>query len=383
MGGGVGILGSTMQAAAACARCRLETNIAAGRLGSAGTSRTFLSPGGSSPRQVLVTRIGGGQALSPPGGAGFDIRSEPEYGYNPRQFDESSDEDDVPEIWYEARAVLGDGHADGHADGAAEAAPAVPEEAAASAEAPKAPPRTPSPPPPPPPRLVVADAAGDFPSPTVATQMPLPGSPVPLPTVSAVPVAGRLPDVTPAWIPSSQNYPGSLDWSTPAPVESHNGHHEDILVPGLAARVAKAVEVVDRSQPAVRCSCPAAAAPAVPLLKVCRCTSQGPVPEWLKGEPAPGTRRYRLPAPRQQSNPLNLWQLIKEAVGRDLTRICLPVYFNEPISALQKAAEDLEYSELLDQAALLPPGSVERLLKVWTGAAWPMPCSPPLARTST
>lgn len=30
----------------------------------------------------------------------------------------------------------------------------------------------------------------------------------------------------------------------------------------------------------------------------------------------------------------------------------------------QKTAEDLEYSELLDQAAELPPGSVERLLRV-------------------
>lgn len=33
---------------------------------------------------------------------------------------------------------------------------------------------------------------------------------------------------------------------------------------------------------------------------------------------------------------------------QDLTRVCLPVYFNEPLSALQRTAEDLEYSELLD-----------------------------------
>lgn len=36
-------------------------------------------------------------------------------------------------------------------------------------------------------------------------------------------------------------------------------------------------------------------------------------------------------------------------MGKDLTRVCLPVYFNEPLSALQKSAEDMEYSELLDK----------------------------------
>ena len=30
-------------------------------------------------------------------------------------------------------------------------------------------------------------------------------------------------------------------------------------------------------------------------------------------------------------------------------QVCLPVYFNEPLSALQKMAEELEYSELLDK----------------------------------
>ncbi len=46
---------------------------------------------------------------------------------------------------------------------------------------------------------------------------------------------------------------------------------------------------------------------------------------------------------------MSLWAIIKEMIGKDLTRVCLPVYFNEPLSALQKIAEDLEYSELLDK----------------------------------
>ena len=43
---------------------------------------------------------------------------------------------------------------------------------------------------------------------------------------------------------------------------------------------------------------------------------------------------------------------LQEVVGKDLTKVCLPVYFNEPLSALQKMAEELEYSELVDQ---VPP----------------------------
>lgn len=87
------------------------------------------------------------------------------------------------------------------------------------------------------------------------------------------------------------------------------------------------------------------------------------VPEWLAAESAP-QRRTHLPPPLQREKSISLWALIKEMVGKDLTRVCLPVYFNEPLSALEKTAEDLEYSELLDQAAALPPGSVDRLLRI-------------------
>jgi len=43
--------------------------------------------------------------------------------------------------------------------------------------------------------------------------------------------------------------------------------------------------------------------------------------------------------------------MIKDNIGKDLTKVCLPVYFNEPLSSLQKCFEDLEYSYLLDQAS--------------------------------
>ncbi|XP_022737011.1 oxysterol-binding protein-related protein 2A-like isoform X2 [Durio zibethinus] len=61
-------------------------------------------------------------------------------------------------------------------------------------------------------------------------------------------------------------------------------------------------------------------------------------------------RRKKLPDPVEKEKAVSLWSMIKDNVGKDLTRVCLPVYFNEPISSLQKCFEDLEYSFLLDRA---------------------------------
>jgi hypothetical protein len=38
-------------------------------------------------------------------------------------------------------------------------------------------------------------------------------------------------------------------------------------------------------------------------------------------------------------------------IGKDMTKMTLPVSFNEPTSLLQRVAEDMEYTELLDTAA--------------------------------
>eukprot|EP00239_Pterosperma_sp_CCMP1384_P003102 CAMPEP_0197851626 /NCGR_PEP_ID=MMETSP1438-20131217/18476_1 /TAXON_ID=1461541 /ORGANISM="Pterosperma sp., Strain CCMP1384" /LENGTH=824 /DNA_ID=CAMNT_0043465293 /DNA_START=243 /DNA_END=2717 /DNA_ORIENTATION=+ len=76
------------------------------------------------------------------------------------------------------------------------------------------------------------------------------------------------------------------------------------------------------------------------------------------------TRRQKLPIPKEKEKTVSLWSIIKEMVGKDLTRVCLPVFFNEPISALQKVAEELEYCQLLDIAATHPKGSIQRVVNV-------------------
>ncbi|KAL1550402.1 Oxysterol-binding protein-related protein 1D, variant 2 [Salvia divinorum] len=61
-------------------------------------------------------------------------------------------------------------------------------------------------------------------------------------------------------------------------------------------------------------------------------------------------RRASLPEPKEKEKPVGLWSIIKDNIGKDLSGVCLPVYFNEPLSSLQKCFEDLEYSYLVDKA---------------------------------
>ncbi|KAK9916628.1 hypothetical protein WJX75_005072 [Coccomyxa subellipsoidea] len=96
-------------------------------------------------------------------------------------------------------------------------------------------------------------------------------------------------------------------------------------------------------------------------------TSSGalPIEDWLKAEPA-HQRREALPPPQQPApTAINMWSLIKDMVGKgELSRVATPVQFLEPLSELQQRCEDMEFSELLDQAAAVERCSLERLLLV-------------------
>ncbi|KAK6530287.1 hypothetical protein TWF694_003649 [Orbilia ellipsospora] len=62
--------------------------------------------------------------------------------------------------------------------------------------------------------------------------------------------------------------------------------------------------------------------------------------------------------------PPSLIAFFRKNVGKDLSTIAMPVSANEPLSALQKISEQLEYSELLDYAADAPDQNGERLLYI-------------------
>lgn len=60
-------------------------------------------------------------------------------------------------------------------------------------------------------------------------------------------------------------------------------------------------------------------------------------------------RRSTLPSPRPTSS-VSLWNILRNNIGKDLSKVAMPVQLNEPINTLQRLCEELEYSELLDTA---------------------------------
>lgn len=60
-------------------------------------------------------------------------------------------------------------------------------------------------------------------------------------------------------------------------------------------------------------------------------------------------RRSTLPSPRPTGS-VSLWNILRNNIGKDLSKVAMPVQLNEPINTLQRLCEDMEYSELLDTA---------------------------------
>ncbi|XP_066542494.1 oxysterol-binding protein-related protein 6 isoform X3 [Hoplias malabaricus] len=62
-------------------------------------------------------------------------------------------------------------------------------------------------------------------------------------------------------------------------------------------------------------------------------------------------RRTCLPAPSPDISNINLWNILRNNIGKDLSKVSMPVELNEPLNTLQHMCEELEYTELLDKAA--------------------------------
>lgn len=61
-------------------------------------------------------------------------------------------------------------------------------------------------------------------------------------------------------------------------------------------------------------------------------------------------RRSRLPCVQPEGD-ISLWSLLCKNIGKDLSKISMPVTINEPLNVLQRLCEELEYCELLEAAA--------------------------------
>lgn len=64
-----------------------------------------------------------------------------------------------------------------------------------------------------------------------------------------------------------------------------------------------------------------------------------------------GRRQRRQCVQEKPNYPLNLWSIMKNCIGKDLSKIPMPVNFSEPLSMLQRLTEDYEYADILDVAA--------------------------------
>ncbi|OXB56211.1 hypothetical protein ASZ78_016580, partial [Callipepla squamata] len=65
-------------------------------------------------------------------------------------------------------------------------------------------------------------------------------------------------------------------------------------------------------------------------------------------------RRTCLPASCPNTSNISLWNILRNNIGKDLSKVAMPVELNEPLNTLQRLCEELEYSELLDKAAHTP-----------------------------
>uniref|UniRef100_A0A4W3J989 Oxysterol-binding protein n=1 Tax=Callorhinchus milii TaxID=7868 RepID=A0A4W3J989_CALMI len=73
--------------------------------------------------------------------------------------------------------------------------------------------------------------------------------------------------------------------------------------------------------------------------------------------------RTALPAPMFSRSQFSLWSILKKCIGLELSKITMPIIFNEPLSFLQRITEYMEHTYVLHKASLLSD-SVERLQAV-------------------
>ncbi|KAM9343472.1 oxysterol-binding protein-related protein 2-like isoform 2-T2 [Pholidichthys leucotaenia] len=71
-------------------------------------------------------------------------------------------------------------------------------------------------------------------------------------------------------------------------------------------------------------------------------------------------RRKTLPAVMISRNNFSVWSILKKCIGMELSKIAMPVEFNEPLSFLQRFSEYMEHTHLIHQACSLSD-SIERM----------------------
>lgn len=60
--------------------------------------------------------------------------------------------------------------------------------------------------------------------------------------------------------------------------------------------------------------------------------------------------RDALPALIPENQSYSIWAILKSAIGKDLSKVTMPIWLNEPISMLQKISELTHYHHLIENA---------------------------------
>uniref|UniRef100_A0A8C6GLT2 Oxysterol-binding protein n=1 Tax=Mus spicilegus TaxID=10103 RepID=A0A8C6GLT2_MUSSI len=75
-----------------------------------------------------------------------------------------------------------------------------------------------------------------------------------------------------------------------------------------------------------------------------------------------GIKKHRtsLPSPMFSRNDFSIWSILRKCIGMELSKITMPVIFNEPLSFLQRLTEYMEHTYLIHKASSLSD-PVERM----------------------
>uniref|UniRef100_A0A8C5G6F1 Oxysterol-binding protein n=1 Tax=Gouania willdenowi TaxID=441366 RepID=A0A8C5G6F1_GOUWI len=78
-----------------------------------------------------------------------------------------------------------------------------------------------------------------------------------------------------------------------------------------------------------------------------------------------GIKKHRtsLPAPMFARNTISVWSILKKCIGHELSKITMPIVFNEPLSFLQRITEYMEHTYLINRACALSD-SIQRMQAV-------------------
>lgn len=74
--------------------------------------------------------------------------------------------------------------------------------------------------------------------------------------------------------------------------------------------------------------------------------------------------RKKLALSEDDRPKISLWGVLKSLIGKDMTKMTLPVSFNECTNLLMRSAEDMEYTDLLDTAASIVDDAGKRMVYV-------------------